>query len=124
MSNVGACPHSEQNSCPESSKVSEAEGETFEGFDNVVAALGKAVGQANVECVQDVGAPVGEHFAAELELREIQEVVGFQSETQTTFGFAAAGRGHEIVKRLFEGARLQKPVRKAEHYVHGGAVFF
>ena len=63
------CPGGEQNPCPEGSEASEAEGETFEGFNGVIAALSKSVGQANVECVQDVRPPVGEHFAAGLELR-------------------------------------------------------
>ena len=60
LSNVRVCPGSEQNSCPKGSEVSEAEGETFEGFDSIVAALSKTVGQANVKCVQDVRLPVGE----------------------------------------------------------------
>ena len=51
MSNVGVSPRSEQNPCPESGKASEAEGEAFERFDGVVAALRKTVGQANVECI-------------------------------------------------------------------------
>ena len=69
-------PGGEQNPCPESGKASEAEGEAFEGLDGVIAALSKTVGQANVECVQDVRPPVDEHFAAGLELREIQPVAG------------------------------------------------
>ena len=56
----------EQNSCPEGTEVSEAEGEAFEGFNGVVAALSKSVGQVNVECVQDVTLPVYQHFAAGL----------------------------------------------------------
>ena len=62
MSNVGVSPRSEQNPCPEGGEVSEAEGEAFEGLDGVIATLSKSVGQANVECVQDVRPPVGEHF--------------------------------------------------------------
>ena len=62
MSNVGVHPGGEENPCPESGKASEAESEAFEGFDGVIAALSKSVGQANVECVQDVRPPVGEHF--------------------------------------------------------------
>ena len=64
MSNVGVCSDGEENPCPESGKASEAEGETFEGFNGIVAALSKPVGQVNVECVQDVRPPVGEHTAA------------------------------------------------------------
>ena len=52
LSNVGVHPGGEQNSCPESGKASEAEGEAFKGLDGVVTALSKTVGQANVECVQ------------------------------------------------------------------------
>ena len=67
MSNVGVHPGGEQNPCPESGKASEAESEAFEGFDGVIATLSKSVGQANVECVQDVRPPVGEHFLNWLE---------------------------------------------------------
>ena len=43
-------------------------------------------------------------------------------------GCSEASDGHrlpasEVVKRLLEGIRLQEPIGKAEHYVHGGAVF-
>ena len=91
MSNVGVRPCSEENPSPEGTKDSEAEGEAFEGFDGVIAALSKSVGQAHVECVQNVGSPVGEHFAAGFELLEIQPVAGFQPEVQPAFGFAAVG---------------------------------
>ena len=80
MSNVGVLSGDEQDSCPEGSEASEAESETFEGFDGVIAALSKSVGQANVECVQDVGTPVGKHFAAGSELRKVQPVAGLQPE--------------------------------------------
>ena len=43
LSNVGVRPCGEQNPCPEGGEVSEAEGEAFEGFDGVAAALGKSV---------------------------------------------------------------------------------
>ena len=76
LSNVGVRPCGEQNPCPEGGEVSEAEGEAFEGFDGVIAALSKSVGQANVECVQDVRPPVDEHFAAGFELQKIQTVAG------------------------------------------------
>ena len=80
LSNVGVCPGGEQNPCPESGKASEAESEAFEGFDGVIATLSKSVGQANVECVQDARPPVGEHFAAGLELRKVQPIAGLQPE--------------------------------------------
>ena len=69
LSNVGVCPRSEQNPCPKGREASEAEGEAFEGFNGVIAALSKTVGQANVECVQDVRPPVDEHFAEGLNSR-------------------------------------------------------
>ena len=90
MSNVEVRPCSKENPRPEGAKDSEAEGEAFEGFDGVIAAFSKTVGQANVECVQNVGTPVGEHFAAGFELLEIQPVAGFQPEVQPAFGFIAA----------------------------------
>ena len=76
LSNVGVLPGGEQNPCPKGREASEAEGETFEGLDGVIAALSKTVGQANVECVQDVRPPVDEHFAAGFELQKIQTVAG------------------------------------------------
>ena len=51
LSNVGVRADGEQNSCPEGTEVSEAEGEAFEGFNGVVAALSKSVGQVNVEYI-------------------------------------------------------------------------
>ena len=71
LSNVGVRHCCEENPCPEGTEVSEAEGEAFESLDGVVAALSKSVGQANVECVQDVGLPMCEHFAAGFKLWEI-----------------------------------------------------
>lgn len=47
---MGVRPSGKQNPCPESGEDSEAEGEAFERFDGVVAAIGKSVGQANIEC--------------------------------------------------------------------------
>ena len=51
LSNVGVRTRGKQNPNPEGVEASEAEGEAFEGFDGVVAALSKSVRQANVECI-------------------------------------------------------------------------
>ena len=115
LSNVGVRADGEQNSCPEGTEVSEAEGEAFEGFDGVVAALSKSIGQVNVECVQDVWPPVGKHSAAGPELWKIQLVAGFQPEVEPVFGFGPVGCCHEVVERLLEGVCLQKLVGEAEH---------
>lgn len=89
MSNVGRIPNGEQNFCPEGAEVSE--GEAFEGFDGIVAAPSKSVGQVNVERVQDVWTPVGEHFAAGFELGKIQLVSGFQPKVESVFSFGSVG---------------------------------
>ena len=123
LSNVGVRADGEQNSCPEGTEVSEAEGEAFEGFNGVVAALSKSVGQVNVECVQDVWPPVSKHSAAGPELWEIQLVAGFQPEVEPVFGFGPGRCCHEVVERLLEGVCLQKLVGKAEHYIHGDTIF-
>lgn len=108
-------PRSEENPCPESVKVSEAEGEAFEGFNGVVAALSKSVGQVNVECVQDVWTPVDEHFPEGPGLWEIQLVAGVLPEVETVFGLGSVGCCQGVVARLLEGVCLQKLVGKAEH---------
>ena len=51
LSNVGVRTRDKQNPSPEGAEASEAEGEAFEGFDGVAAALSKSVGQVNVECI-------------------------------------------------------------------------
>ena len=60
----------------------------FEGFNGVVAALSKTVGQANVECVQNVGTPINEHLAAGFKLWKIQVVAGFQPEVEPALASA------------------------------------
>ncbi len=78
MSNVGVRVQREQDSSSEGMEVVEAEGHPLEGFNGVVAALGKAVGQVNVECVEYVGFPVEEHVSAFVELRQFQAIAGIQ----------------------------------------------
>ena len=76
LSNVGVRVEREQDSGSERDEVSEAEGDSLEGFNGVIAALGKTVGQVNVKCIQDVRFPVDEHSAAGIEFGETQSVAG------------------------------------------------
>ena len=123
MSNVGARISCEQNSGSKGSEVSKAESNALQGFDSIVAALRKTVGQVNVESVQDVGSPVAEHLATGIKLRQIQTVAGIQPEIQFAVGFGTAGSSHKVVKRLLEGIRLQKLFGETKHYIHSGAIF-
>lgn len=60
----------------EGAETSEAEGETFEGFDGVTADLCKTVGQMNVECVQNVRPPVGSILRQDMKSESFRNPLG------------------------------------------------
>ena len=57
-------------------EVTETKGDTLEGFDTVVAALGETVGVGTIKSVENVGFPVLEHPSAGVELGKLQTVTG------------------------------------------------
>ena len=119
---LGVRAQREQNPRPEGTEVSEPEGDSFECLDCVVATLGKPIGQAKIESVEYVGSPVDQRLAAGFEFGEVEPVAGVEPEVQA-LGSGQAIRGvHEVVEGFLEGVGLHKPVREAEHDVHGGAI--
>lgn len=78
MSNVGVPIEREKDSLSERGEVTEAKADSFECFNSVVTAFDEAVGEANIEGVENVKAPVQEHFAHRFERRDLQPVAGIE----------------------------------------------
>ena len=112
----------EEDSGPESVEVTEAEGDSLQGFDRVVAAFRKPVGQMKVEGIQDIRFPVYQHLATGFELGDFEPVAGIQPVFQAFRGRSAVRGIHEIVEGLFQCVGLHESVGETKHDVHGGAI--
>lgn len=95
LSNVGVRGEREKDSGTEGEETAEAEGDSFEGLDGVVAAFRESVGQRYIESVEYVRAPVSEHPAAGIELMELESVAGVEESFESLPGRIFVGGVHE-----------------------------
>ena len=97
-----------------------SKGSPFEHLDSVVAALGEAVGKADIKGIEDVITPVAQHPSAILELREAEPVAGVELEAESAIGFNSVRSGHEAVEGFLQRVALRQLVGEAEHNIKGG----
>ena len=59
-------------------EIAKAKGNTFEGFNTVVAAFSEAIGVRTVKSIEDIGLPVYQHPSAWLEFGQMYPVTGIE----------------------------------------------
>ena len=101
-----------------------SKGSPFERLDGVVAALGEAVGKADIKSIEDEITPVAQHPSAILELGEPEPVAGVEPEIESAVGLSSVRSGHEVVEGLLQRIGLQKPVRETQHHINSSPVLF
>ena len=99
-----------------------SKGSPFERLDGVVAALGEAVGKADIKGIEDEITPVAQHPSAILELGELEPVAGVEPEIESAVGFSTIRNSHDMVEGFLQCVALHQLIREAQHNIKGSSV--
>lgn len=99
-----------------------SKGSPFERLDGVVAALGEAVGKADIKGIEDEITPVAQHPSAVLELGELEPVAGVEPEIESAVGFSTIWSSHKVVEGFLQRVALRQLIGEVQHDVKGSLV--